>query len=110
MNQLCLDHGTNFIGACKELKITTDDSDTSAYLQDQKCTWTFNPPHVSHMGGALERMIGVVRHILGAMFLKVFCTCPTHEVLTTFMAEVMAIMNARNAGSLDVCNAFDSEN
>ncbi|XP_044136507.1 uncharacterized protein LOC122928083 [Bufo gargarizans] len=89
------DRGTNFIGACKELKIISTDSETGSYLQDQGCTWTFNPPHASHMGGAWERMIGVARRILDAMLLKVGSTRLTHEALTTLMAEVVAIMNAR---------------
>ncbi|XP_044160670.1 uncharacterized protein LOC122945622 [Bufo gargarizans] len=89
------DRGTNFIGACKELKIISTDYETGSYLQDQGCTWTFNPPHASHMGGAWERMIGVACRILDAMLLKVGSTRLTHEALTTLMAEVVAIMNAR---------------
>ena len=46
------------------------------------------------MGGSWERLIGVSRRILDSMLsdnkLKL-----THEVLSTLMAEVMAIVNAR---------------
>ena len=94
IKQLRSDRGTNFIGACKELKIT-ENTELKTYLQDQSCTWTFNSPHASHMGGAWERLIGVARRILDAMLLQVGSTRLTHEVLTTLMAEVMAIMNAR---------------
>ncbi|TKS65718.1 Extracellular calcium-sensing receptor [Collichthys lucidus] len=59
------------------------------------CSWIFNPPHSSHMGGAWERLIGVARRILDAMLLQTAHTRLTHEVLSTLMAEVMAIMNAR---------------
>lgn len=86
--------GTNFVGACKELQINSEDPELKAYLQEKSCTWTFNPPHSSHMGGVLERMIGVARRILDAMLLKENCRL-SHEVLVTLMAEVMAIMNAR---------------
>lgn len=89
------DRGTNFIGACQELKIKVDDPEIKGYLLDQGCTWTFNAPHSSHMGGVWERMIGVVRRILDGLLLKTSTTRLTHEVLTTLMAEVMAIMNAR---------------
>lgn len=89
------DRGTNFVGACKELKINVADPEIKGYLQDQGCTWTFNSPHSSHMGGAWERLIGVVRHILDGLLLKTSTTRLTHEVLTTLMAEVMAMMNAR---------------
>lgn len=47
------------------------------------------------MGGSWEQMIGVTRHILDAMFLKLGTAKLTHEVLTTFMAEVTAIVNAK---------------
>lgn len=39
-------------------------------------------------------MIGVVRRILDGLPLKSSSTRLTHEVLTTLMAEVMAVMNA----------------
>lgn len=89
------DRGTNFVGACAELQINVEDPDVKTHLQNHGCTWIFNTPHSSHMGGVWERMIGVARRILDAMFLKVDSTRLSHEVLTTLMAEVMAIMNAR---------------
>ncbi|XP_051810316.1 uncharacterized protein LOC127535739 [Acanthochromis polyacanthus] len=89
------DRGTNFIRACKELKISTDDPEMQNYLSKEGCTWTFNTLHSSHMGGSWERMIGTARRILDAMLLQSGPTRLTHEVLTTLMAEVMAIINAR---------------
>nr|XP_055056164.1 uncharacterized protein LOC129440699 [Misgurnus anguillicaudatus] len=59
------------------------------------CTWSFNPPHSSHMGGSWERMIGITRRILDAMLMNISQVKFTHEVLITFMAEVSAIVNAR---------------
>ena len=92
--QIRSDQGTNFIGACKELKMGVLDSQLDKYLQEQKCSWMFNPPHASHMGGAWERLIGVARRILNSMFSQLKSPL-THEVLTTLLAEVCAIMNAR---------------
>ncbi|XP_049341522.1 uncharacterized protein LOC125806060 [Astyanax mexicanus] len=89
------DRGTNFVGACKELGINMEDSTITAYLQSKGCSWVFNPPHASHMGGAWERLIGIARRILDAMLLQTGHTRLTHEVLSTLMAEVMAIINAR---------------
>lgn len=89
------DRGTNFVGACKELALDNDNTAVRKYLQEKGCSWKFNPPHASHMGGSWERLIGVARRILDAMLLQSAQTCLTHEVLSTFMAEVMAIMNAR---------------
>lgn len=40
-------------------------------------------------------MIGVARRVLDALLMKNGATRLTHEVLTTLMAEVMAIVNAR---------------
>lgn len=88
------DRGTNFVGAVKELQIESSNSELKGFLQNQGCTWTFNAPHSSHMGGVWERMIGIARRILEALLTKT-PTRLTHEVLTTLMAEVMAIMNSR---------------
>nr|XP_046258521.1 uncharacterized protein LOC124066300 [Scatophagus argus] len=69
--QLRSDRGTNFIGACRELKLDTSEQiKVQGYLEDQRCTWIFNPPHSSHMGGTWERMIGVTRRILDSMLLQ----------------------------------------
>ena len=89
------DRGTNFIGTCKELQIKSGDHELTTYLEDQSSTWTFNPPHSSHMGGVWERMIGNARRILDALLLKTNTARLSHEVLVTLMSEVMAIMNGR---------------
>lgn len=47
------------------------------------------------MGGVWERMIGVTRRILDALLLGPKGKNLTHEVLSTLMAEVTAIMNSR---------------
>lgn len=64
VKQLRSDCGTNFVGACREMGITTERGRVQDYLKEQKCVWIFNPPHSSHMGGVWERMIGVARRIL----------------------------------------------
>ena len=96
--QLRSDRGTNFVGASSELGMRPDDpsqTNTLRYLHENGCTWEFNPPHASHMGGVWERMIGVSRRILDSMLLQNKYTYLTHEVLCTLMAEVSAIINAR---------------
>ncbi len=47
------------------------------------------------MGGAWERMIGLARRILDSKLLQMTSSKLTHEILTTFMAEVTAIINNR---------------
>ena len=74
---------------------TTEHGKVQNHLQDQRCAWTFNPPHSSHMGRVWERMIGAARRILDGMLLQVGRVKLTHEILTTFLAEVTAIINAR---------------
>ncbi|XP_059922878.1 uncharacterized protein LOC132468990 [Gadus macrocephalus] len=92
------DCGTNFKGACKELQVLLQDDqepNISKFLSAEGCTWIFNPPHSSHMGGVWERMIGISRRILDSMLSQTPPSLLTHDVLSTTMAEVSAIINAR---------------
>ncbi|XP_062582062.1 uncharacterized protein LOC134243851 [Saccostrea cucullata] len=92
------DRGTNFVGAAAELQmnvVNVEDHNLKTFLADKRIVWRFNPPHASHFGGTWERMIGIARRILEAMLMDTKHGKLTHEVLTTFMAEVMAIMNSR---------------
>lgn len=63
------------------------------FLSEQGCTWTFNAPHSSHVGGVWERIIGVTHYILKSLLVQMGSSKLTHEVLTTFLAEVTAIVN-----------------
>ena len=92
------DRGTNFVGAVKELNIDAEfveNGPVGKYLGDNNISWIFNPPYASHFGGAWERMIGSCRRILDALLLENKHLDLTHEVLSTFMAEVCAIVNGR---------------
>ena len=96
--QIRSDCGTNFVGASQELEMNTTNrsfKNVEKYLSTQNCTWVFNLPHASHMGGVWERMIGIARRILDCMLLEHKKSCLTYEVLVTLIAEVAAIMNAR---------------
>ena len=102
VQQFRSDRGTNFIGAINDLSILphfTEDTTVKNYLAESGTTWIFNPPHASHMGGAWERLIGIARRILNAILLRDRGNL-THEILSTFMAEVTAIMNARPLTSI----------
>ena len=92
------DQGTNFVGATDDLGIKAvkvQNEPPSTYLHSKGVTWIFNPPHSSHMGGVWERMIGITRRILDSMLSDITSKHLTHEVLSTLMAEVSAIINAR---------------
>lgn len=79
------DRRINFVGASKELGMNTDNITVGNYLQEKGCPWFSNPPHSSHMGVA----------IMDAMLPQTWPVRLTHEVLSTLMAEVVAIINAR---------------
>lgn len=70
------------------------DTTVQRYLNQQGCSWEFNPLHASHMGGSWERLMGVARRILDSL-LHEQRTRLTHDVLCTLIAEVTAIINAR---------------
>ena len=97
VKQLRSDRGTNFVGASTCLKPAADNSEdiVKNYLLTQRCTWVFNPPHASHMGGGWERMIGTTQCILDSMLLQAGRSKVTHDVLCTLMAEIKAIINSR---------------
>ncbi|XP_033727618.1 uncharacterized protein LOC117316950 [Pecten maximus] len=90
------DRGTNFVGSMEKLGgINVENDAVRKFLLEDGCKWIFNPPYASHMGGVWERMIGVARRILDALLLDSRRGVLTHEVLTTFLAEVTAIVNSR---------------
>lgn len=100
MKNLCSNRGTNFVAACKDLGIPSNANvqATERFLSEQGCTWTFNAPHsslLSHLGGSWERMIVITCRILDSMLMQTKFHKLTHEILTTFLAEVSAIVNNR---------------
>ncbi|XP_022101303.1 uncharacterized protein LOC110984948 [Acanthaster planci] len=80
--------GSNFVGVMNYKLF-------QSYLEKSNTEWKLNPPHAPHMGGAWERLIGVTKRILNGILLETKHRSLTHEMLVTFMAEVMAIVNAR---------------
>ena len=98
VQQIRSDCGTNFKGAQNELESAVKETDqkiVETYLNSQECEWIFNSPDASHTGGVWERMIGISRRILDSMMAELRPTRLTHEVLSTLMAEVTAIVNNR---------------
>jgi hypothetical protein len=65
-------------------------------------TWIFNSPHASHFGGAWESMIGVASRILDSMLLEPVNRNLTHDILSTLMAELSAIVNSRTLASVSI--------
>ena len=71
-----------------------DDSTIHLYLATEGCNWIFNAPHTSHAGRVWEQMIGAIRRIFHLILVDLGLRCLSHEVLTTLIAEVTAIVNA----------------
>jgi transposase InsO family protein len=63
------DNGTNFVAAEAELRdVWRRHSDAlGAFATSKGIEWRFNPPSAPHMGGAWERLIGVVKRVLRVM-------------------------------------------
>ncbi|XP_063438190.1 uncharacterized protein LOC134719142 [Mytilus trossulus] len=98
IQELRSDRGTNFIGAAKELNIVSEffeDTPMKQFLSDNEIVWIFNPPHASHFVGVWERMIGSCRRILDSLLMQNKFKDLTHEVLSTLMCEVSAMVNSR---------------
>ena len=93
------DNGTNFVGANKELSKAADSiqsAELKAFITKNNCDLEFrmNPPGASHMGGAWERLIGVVRSVLNAI-LDQHSSRLDDNSLSTFLYEVAAVINSR---------------
>ena len=99
IRHLRCDNGTNFVGANAELAKCVESigsPELRAFMQNNNCDIEFqmNPPTASHMGGAWERLIGVVRSVLNAI-LDQHSTRLDDSSLGTFLYEVAAIINSR---------------
>ena len=91
------DRGTNFVGARNELqKAMSEMSDEriSQFLANQQCHFVFNVPSSSHMAGACERMIRIVKQVLDGISVQASSRLDTSS-LRTLLYEVMAIVNSR---------------
>ena len=93
------DHGSNFIGANRELKelyefLLKDKSqqDITDFCSSQGITWKFIPEHSPHFGGlweaAVKSMKSHLKRVVGEAKL-------TFEELTTILAQVEACLNSR---------------
>jgi hypothetical protein len=88
------DNGTNFKGACNEMKTSIEEFNMKVdqQLKQQNIEWNFNTPTASYQGGAWERMIRAARRTLTVVIGK---TILDDERLLTVFCEVEAILNNR---------------
>ena len=100
VRQLRSDHGTNFIGAKRELADAWKEMDNSKiqdFLLTKSCDWLefeMNVPHASHMGGVWERQIRSVRSVMAAL-LEDHGSQLDDESLRTLFTEAENIINSR---------------
>ena len=93
------DNGTNFVGANYELAQSIKAMRSERlrkFVLENNCDIQFrmNPPSASHMGGAWERLIGVVRSVLNAILDKDSERLDDNS-LSTFFYEAAAVVNSR---------------
>ena len=89
------DNGTNFVGACKELKRAVQEwnqAKISAHLLKREVDWHFNPPAASHMGGVWERQVRTIRKVLVSVISQ---QVQDDEGLITLLTIVEGIVNNR---------------
>ena len=93
------DHGTNFVGAKRELKEALQEIDPAhlrRVLSEEGCDFEFkmNVPSASYRGGVWERQIRTVRSILGSLMDQAGSQLDD-ESLRTLMCEATAIINSQ---------------
>ena len=98
ISHLHSDNGTNFKGACNEMKRLIDEINNTMGNYEaakMKIKWTFNPPGSPHFGGAWERLIGVIKTSLKEMLASFQKRTPSPEELRSMFKQCQFIMNSR---------------
>ncbi|XP_064647469.1 uncharacterized protein LOC135500154 [Lineus longissimus] len=96
VSKIRCDHGTNFVGAQRELADALKEIDSEEIrrqLADQ-CDFQMNTPHSSHMGGVWERQIRSIRSVLTVTINQAQGRLDISS-MRTLLYEAMAIVNSR---------------
>ncbi|GFU57372.1 integrase catalytic domain-containing protein [Trichonephila clavipes] len=89
--ELYTDYGTNFIGACRELRKWAS-NEVINYIANEGVTLKFNPPSSPHFGGLWEASVKSMKtHMKRAIGSQVL----TYEEFSTYLAEIEACLNSR---------------
>ena len=88
------DNGTNFVGACRELRSCLQEwaQEAKIDLQKRGLQWIFAPAKAPEWGGAYERVVGLFKKIFGGV---VNGSQLTLETFHTFAVSAEGILNNR---------------
>ncbi|XP_030386687.1 uncharacterized protein LOC115633383 [Scaptodrosophila lebanonensis] len=101
------DNGTNFVGAQKELTATDRLLNIETLIDEtsaKRIKWIFNSPANPSAGGCWERLIRIVKRLLGKTLKDV---APRVETLRSALIEVENILNSRPLTDLPVDHEDD---
>jgi len=97
------DNGTNLVAGEQELRLGIERLEKSEQLEEEMTNrgvhWHFSPPLGPHFGGIWERM---VRSAKTSLRIVLGINTVSEEVLSTVMAEVTSMLNARPLTHLSV--------
>ncbi len=96
------DNGTNLVAGERELRQALDEWDQAVierFMVNKGTTWIFSPPSSPHFGGVWERLVKSCKTALRSVLLN---QTVTDEVLSTVIAEVSALLNARPLNHVSV--------
>lgn len=88
--------GTNFIGACRELRqlfsaASADGRRIAQAVASDGIRWKFNPPAAPHFGGLWETAVKFIKHHLRRVIGE---TTLTFEEMATLLTQVEACLNS----------------
>ena len=93
------DHGSNFVGADRELKelvefleLQKTNDDISHFCSSQKIVWKFIPEHAPHFGGLWEAVVKSLKRHLRCVTTNVRLT---FEEFSTLLTQIEACLNGR---------------
>ena len=89
------DNGTNFKGACREIKDAVSSwnrQQISEELKVQGVEWVWGPPNSPHWGGVYERLVRSAKRHLKFLLERDYLPIDTFE---TALTQVTAILNSR---------------
>ena len=93
------DHGSNFVGADRELKelvkfleLQKTNDDISHFCSSQKIVWKFIPEHAPHFGGLWEAAVKSLNRHLRRVTTNVKLT---FEEFSTLLTQIEACLNSR---------------